>query len=66
LSIAQFIAEAHGGHIEVTSKLGQGTKFTVTIPHAEAPQYAANSATTRPRLNILRRGGQSAGTQAKP
>jgi PAS domain S-box-containing protein len=32
LAIAKGIAEAHGGRIEVTSTLGAGTTFTVTLP----------------------------------
>ena len=32
LSISKHIAEAHGGSIEVTSELGKGSQFRVTIP----------------------------------
>lgn len=32
LAIAKKIIEGHGGRISVTSKLGQGTTFTLTIP----------------------------------
>jgi two-component system sensor histidine kinase KdpD len=32
LSISSAIVEAHGGHIEVASQLGQGSVFTVFIP----------------------------------
>lgn len=32
LSIAQWIAHAHGGFISVGSRLGRGTTFTVTLP----------------------------------
>jgi len=32
LAIAKWIIEKHGGQIEVKSKLGKGTKFTVYIP----------------------------------
>jgi heavy metal sensor kinase len=56
LSIAQWIAQAHGGTIEVESELGAGTTFTVTIPHIEEPERVLNAAVTRPRLSIIRRG----------
>ena len=39
LAIARGIVEAHGGTIEVTSAVGQGTTFSFTIP-AMAPQGA--------------------------
>ncbi|MBW4657995.1 MAG: HAMP domain-containing histidine kinase [Drouetiella hepatica Uher 2000/2452] len=32
LSIAQQIVQAHGGHIKVSSVLGQGTRFQIEIP----------------------------------
>ena len=32
LAVAQRIIEAHNGHIDVSSQLGQGATFTVTIP----------------------------------
>jgi signal transduction histidine kinase len=32
LAICKWIVEAHGGAIEVTSELGQGTRFTFHIP----------------------------------
>jgi signal transduction histidine kinase len=32
LAIAQEIARSHGGRIEVSSQVGQGTHFTVTLP----------------------------------
>jgi two-component system OmpR family sensor kinase len=36
LAISQWIAEAHGGSIEVQSRPGRGTTFTVTFPHGDA------------------------------
>jgi two-component system sensor histidine kinase KdpD len=34
LAIAKAIVEAHGGKIDVTSQLGQGTVFSFTLPLA--------------------------------
>jgi heavy metal sensor kinase len=33
LSIAEWLAKAHGGRIEVTSQVGQGSTFTVWLPY---------------------------------
>jgi signal transduction histidine kinase len=38
LSIAKGIVEAHGGHIWVNSKPGQGSVFSFTLPKAAAPK----------------------------
>lgn len=35
LSIVQFIVAAHGGSVSVSSQLGRGSMFTVTLPVAE-------------------------------
>lgn len=32
LSLVKYITEAHGGHVEVTSKPGEGSTFTLVIP----------------------------------
>ncbi len=32
LSIVKHIVEAHGGHVEVESRLGRGSTFTITMP----------------------------------
>lgn len=40
LAITRWIAEAHGGQIEVQSRPGRGSTFTVTIPRSPAPAPA--------------------------
>ena len=40
LSIARWIAESHNGSIEVSCRLGQGTKVTIRLPLA--PETGAN------------------------
>ncbi len=32
LAIVKAVAEAHGGHVELESSLGQGARFTIVIP----------------------------------
>jgi two-component system NtrC family sensor kinase len=43
LSIAYKIVQEHGGRIEVKSKVGQGTTFSVFLP-VKAPQSQAMAA----------------------
>jgi signal transduction histidine kinase/DNA-binding response OmpR family regulator len=38
LSLTRRLAEAHGGRIEVSSMPGQGSRFSVVLPVARAPQ----------------------------
>jgi two-component system, OmpR family, sensor kinase len=57
LSIAKWIAEAHGGKITVSSKVGEGTKFVVSLPVysravAASPEEASLEK-TRPSLRML-------------
>jgi signal transduction histidine kinase len=35
LAISQWIVQAHGGHLTVSSRLGRGSTFTVTLPVLE-------------------------------
>jgi signal transduction histidine kinase len=39
LSVAKRIAEAHGGHIEVSTKIGEGSTFRVRLPLAKEPEH---------------------------
>jgi signal transduction histidine kinase len=64
LSIAHWIAEAHGGRITVESAVGVGSLFSIYLPLQEelAPEIS-HHAVTRPRLGgIIRRTG-SGGTK---
>lgn len=38
LSIAKWVAEAHGGELEVESEMGQGTVFTLYLPEPKADE----------------------------
>ncbi len=42
LSLAQRIVQEHGGHLEVTSAPGKGTKFVMLLPFARAKEAAAS------------------------
>lgn len=44
LAICKWIAEAHGGTIDVQSRPGRGTTFTVTLPAAATPASEASPA----------------------
>ena len=47
LAIAQWIAQVHGGRIQVESRLGQGSRFTAWLPDASAsPQAVIEDADT--------------------
>ena len=57
LSIAKWIAQAHGGAIRVTSQVGEGTTFSVTLPlHSQEPESISENLDqekTRPSLRTL-------------
>ncbi len=57
LSIAKWIAQAHGGAVRVVSKVGEGTTFTVTLPAYETavtpPEDKNGKEKTRPSLRAL-------------
>jgi two-component system, OmpR family, sensor kinase len=54
LSIAKWIAQAHGGGIRVKSQVGEGTIFTITLPLYNPPEPLKEEAEkTRPSLRAL-------------
>lgn len=54
LSIAKWVADAHGGEINVFSTPGEGTTFTVRLPHLE-PKIMHDMPTRRSLNALLRR-----------
>jgi two-component system NtrC family sensor kinase len=59
LSVSYSIVAKHGGQIEVASKVGRGTQFTVRLPIRHTPAEAlqtvvANHAPTRDLLEVGR------------
>ena len=59
LAIAKWIAQAHGGNIDVMSKVGEGTTFTIILPilvetpAAKSADMADDLTRTRPGLRAL-------------
>lgn len=43
LAVSYGIVQDHGGHMDVQSKVGEGTSFQITLPLAQARQLAAAS-----------------------
>jgi two-component system NtrC family sensor kinase len=50
LAVSYGIIQAHGGEIEVQSKVGAGTTFIVSLPLQQAPQPG------EPLLELARQG----------
>jgi two-component system NtrC family sensor kinase len=49
LAVAKGIVERHGGHIAVTSEVGRGTTFVVTLPAQAAPAISPDAASAATR-----------------
>jgi signal transduction histidine kinase len=60
LAISQWIAQAHGGHIAVASRLTRGTTFTVTLPAAADPPHAGDETDAAAAYAPPGRGGDAA------
>lgn len=43
LALTRRLVELHGGHIAVTSEVGKGSRFTVTLPRRSTPAAAART-----------------------
>lgn len=57
LAIVHWIVEHHDGQVEVNSKVGEGTAFTVRLPVIDAKQSEQRApALTRPRVQAERTG----------
>lgn len=55
LAISQWIAQAHGGHITVQSRLGRGSVFTVTLPIAtREPGSEGDQRSAGPEARVVR------------
>ncbi|RPJ36687.1 MAG: hypothetical protein EHM35_07700, partial [Planctomycetaceae bacterium] len=55
LSIARWITEAHDGQLQVTSEVGKGSTFSVTLPlMPESPAPAPAKPDTTPGLKVIR------------
>lgn len=46
LAVSKRIVEAHHGTIDVTSEVGAGTEFTVTLPTINGPRVSADDPVT--------------------
>ncbi|HZD16837.1 MAG TPA: HAMP domain-containing sensor histidine kinase, partial [Actinomycetota bacterium] len=52
LTVAQELARAHGGGIEVRSEPGRGATFTVRLPLASSPARSSFTAPSHPPASV--------------
>lgn len=58
LTVVRELAEAHGGSVEVTSRLGAGAMFTVRLPTVARGTIEDLTVPSQPMATVVREGGE--------